>query len=167
MKNKTYTLNILLADLLTLVLLAMVLFRTFLPRIILPQADIPNLVLISLVVLVLERYLAPGAKRCWICIPVFSFLTFGLLPFAACMVGAVEALLLGVKGCAVFCALSVNDRGARAEADNDRLVESRKIKSADARACEFGNALAFAVVNGGLNRTASRTRHHNAVNLVK
>jgi hypothetical protein len=115
MKNTTYTLNILLADLLTLVLLAMVLVRTFLPRIILPQADMPNLVLISLVVLVLERYLAPGAKRCWICIPVFSFLTFGLLPFAACMVGAVEALLLGVKGCAVFCALtwlydSVTDR---------------------------------------------------------
>lgn len=115
MKNKTYTLNTLLAGLLTLVLLVMILVRTFLPRVILPQADIPNLALVSLAVLVLERYLAPGAKRCWICIPVFSFLTFGLLPFAACMVGAVEALLLGVKGCAVFCCLtwlydSVTDR---------------------------------------------------------
>lgn len=115
MKNKTYALNLLLTGLLTLVLLAMVLVRTFLPRIILPQADVPNLVLVSLVALVAEHYLAPGAKRCWICIPVFSFLAFGLLPFAACTVGIGGALLLAVKGCAVFTGLtwlydSVTDR---------------------------------------------------------
>ena len=102
MKNKTYALNLLLTGLLTLVLLAMVLVRTFLPRIILPQADVPNLVLVSLVTLVAEHYLAPGAKRCWICIPVFSFLAFGLLPFAACFVGAQEALKLAVLGGTVF-----------------------------------------------------------------
>lgn len=115
MKNKTYLLNILLTCVLTVILLAMVLVRTLLPRIILPQADIPNLVLVSLLVLVGEHYLAPGAKRCWICIPVFSFLAFGLLPFAACMVGIGGALLLAVKGCVVFTGLtwlygSVTDR---------------------------------------------------------
>lgn len=115
MKNKTYTLNILLTALLTLVLLAMVLVRTFLPRIILPQAGIPNLALISLVVLVLEHYVAPGAKRCWICVPVFSALAFGLLPFAACMVDITDALWLALKGGVTFTFLawlygSVTDR---------------------------------------------------------
>jgi len=115
MKNKTYTLNILLVGLLTLALLAMVLVRTLLPRIILPQASIPNLVLVSLAVLVLEHYLVPGAKRCWICVPVFSALAFGLLPFAACAVGITDALWLALKGGIVFTALtwlfgSVTDR---------------------------------------------------------
>ena len=102
MKNKTYTLNTLLAGLLTLVLLVMILVRTFLPRVILPQADIPNLALLSLAVLVLERYLAPGAKRCYICIPVFSALAFGLLPWAAAFVAPMEAVKLAVVGGAVF-----------------------------------------------------------------
>ena len=102
MKKNTYTLNILLTGLLTLVLLAMILVRTLLPRIILPQATIPNLVLLSLVALVLDHYVAPGAKRCYICIPVFAAITFGLLPFAACFVGALEALKLAVVGAVVF-----------------------------------------------------------------
>ena len=115
MKKNTYTLNILLTGLLTLVLLAIILVRTLLPRIILPQATIPNLVLLSLAALVLEHYLAPGAKRCWICIPLFSALAFGLLPFAACTVGAVDALWLALKGGILFTALtwlygSVTDR---------------------------------------------------------
>ena len=115
MKNKTYALNLLLTGLLTLVLLAMVLVRTFLPRIILPQADIPNLVLVSLVTLVAEHYLAPGAKRCWICIPVFSAITFGLRPWAAAFVGAYQALILALAGSVTFTATtwlftSIQDR---------------------------------------------------------
>jgi hypothetical protein len=51
---------------------------------------------------VLDHYVAPGAKRCYICIPVFAAITFGLLPFAACFVGALEALKLAVVGAAVF-----------------------------------------------------------------
>lgn len=104
MKDKTYVLNTFLAAVLGAVLLVCVLVRTFAPNIIMPQLDIPNMVLISLVALLLDHYLAYGAKRCYICIPVFSALTFGLLPFAACIVGAVEALKLGVLGCAVFTA---------------------------------------------------------------
>ena len=115
MKNKTYILNTLLAVVLGLYLLVCVLVRTFAPNIIMPQLDIPNMVLISLVALLLDHYLAYGAKRCYICIPVFSALTFGLLPFAACFVGAVEALKLGVLGCVVFTATtwlfsSIQDR---------------------------------------------------------
>lgn len=102
MKNKTYILNTLLAAVLGLALLVAVFVRTFNPNIIIPSLDIPNLVLISLVALVADHYLAPGAKRCYICIPVFSVLTFGLLPFAACFVGMGEAVKLAVVGGAVF-----------------------------------------------------------------
>ena len=115
MKKNTYTLNTLLAMVLGATLLAAVLVRTFAPRIIIAELDIPNMVLISLVTLVLDHYLAPDAKRCYICIPVFSAITFGLLPFAACFVGAVEALKLAVSGGILFTVMtwlfsSVQDR---------------------------------------------------------
>lgn len=106
MKNKTYTLNTILAAVLGTALLAAVLVRTFAPVIILPKLDIPNMVLLSLIALLLDHYLAPGAKRCYICIPVFSAISFGLLPFAACFAGAVEAVKLGAAGCAVFTAVT-------------------------------------------------------------
>lgn len=104
MKNKIYTLNTLLAVILGAVLLIAVFVRTFAPAIILPELDLPNMVLISLLALLLDHYLAPGAKRCYICIPVFSAIAFGLLPFAACFVGALDALKLALIGCAVFTA---------------------------------------------------------------
>ena len=102
MKKNTYTLNTILAALLGAILLVCVLVRTFAPRIILPELDIPMLTLISLAALVLDHYLAPNAERCYICIPVFSALSFGLLPFAACFVGTMEAVKLGLVGAVVF-----------------------------------------------------------------
>ena len=115
MKKNTYTLNTVLAMVLGAALLAAVLVRTFAPRIILAELDIPNMVLISLVALVVDHYLAPDAKRCYICIPVFSAITFGLLPFAACFVGAGEALKLAISGGIIFTAMtwlfsSIQDR---------------------------------------------------------
>ena len=102
MKKNTYTLNTVLAVLLGATLLVCVLVRTFAPRIIMPHLDVVNMTLISLVALVVDHYLAPAAKRCYICIPVFSAITFGLLPFAACFVGGLEALKLGITGGIVF-----------------------------------------------------------------
>ena len=102
MKNKTYTLNLMLVWVLGAVMLACVLVRTFVPAMIIPALDIPNMVLISLVALLVDHYAAPGAKRCYICIPVFAALTFGLLPFAACFVAGAEAIKLGVVGGVVF-----------------------------------------------------------------
>lgn len=115
MDKKTYTLNTLLAAVLGFLLLIAVIVRSFAPQMILPEMDVPNMVLISLAALLLDHYLAPDAKRCYICIPVFSAITFGLLPFAACFVGAGEALVLGIKGAIVFTACtwlytSVQDR---------------------------------------------------------
>ena len=102
MKNKTYTLNTALTALLAAVLAAMVLLRTFAPRIILPVFDIPTLTAISLAALVLDHYLAPGAKRCWVCIPVFAALSFGLLPLAAGLVAVKDALGLALTGAGIF-----------------------------------------------------------------
>ncbi len=102
MKNKTYMLNTFLTAIFGIYLLIAVLVRTFAPQIILPKANIPNLTLISLIALVLEHYLVPGAKRCYICIPVFSAITFGLLPYAAAFATPLEVLKLAVVGGVVF-----------------------------------------------------------------
>ena len=102
MKKNTYTQNTVLAFVLGAIMLAFVLVRTFAPRVILFELDIPNLVLISLAALLVDHYLAPDADRCYVCIPVFSAITFGLLPFAACVIGGVEAMELGVAGGVVF-----------------------------------------------------------------
>ena len=58
--------------------------------------------LISLIALVLDHYLVKDAPRCYICIPVFSAVTFGLLPYAAAFVTGMEALTLAAAGCLVF-----------------------------------------------------------------
>ena len=102
MKNKTYTLNTVLTAVLTAVLAAMVVLRPFAPQIILPIFDIPTLTAISLVALVLDHYLAPNAKRCYVCIPLFAALSFGILPFAAGMVAVKYLLGLALTGAVVF-----------------------------------------------------------------
>ena len=106
MKNKTYILNTLLAAVLGLALLTAQLVRAFAPLVIVPSLDVPNLVLLSLIVLVLDHYVASGADRCYICIPVFSALTFGLLPWAAGFVTAAAALKLALLGGVVFTAVT-------------------------------------------------------------
>ena len=102
MKNKTYTLSTLLTAVLAAVLAVMVILRAVSPQLILMQFDIITVTAISLATLVLDHYLAPNAKRCYICIPVFATLSFGLLPLAAGLVTAASALGLAVTGCVIF-----------------------------------------------------------------
>ena len=102
MKNKTYILNTFLTAVLGVYLLIAVIIRTFCPQIILPKANIPNMVLISLIALVLEHYLVPEAKRCYICVFVFSVVSFGILPYAAAFAAPMEAVKLAVVGGVVF-----------------------------------------------------------------
>ena len=115
MKNKTYTLSTVLTAVLAAALLAMVLVRAFAPTIILPIFGIPTVTAISLIALVLDHYLAPGAKRCYICIPVFAALSFGILPLAAKLVAPADAAGLALSGCVIFSAVtwtftSIQDR---------------------------------------------------------
>lgn len=104
MDQKKYMLNTLLAVVTGLYLIWTVIARVFFPAMILPEANIPNLVLISLVALVLDHYLAPEADRCYICIPVFSAITFGLYSFVSAYATLGEALKLAVAGAIVFTA---------------------------------------------------------------
>ena len=102
MKNKTYTLNTVLIAVLTAVLAVMVVLRTVCPQLILMQFDIVSISGISLAALVLDHYLAPNAKRCYVCIPLFAALSFGILPFAAGMVAVKYLLGLALTGAVVF-----------------------------------------------------------------
>lgn len=104
MKNNQYFLNTALAVLVCLVLAVCVVLRTFFPAMVLPQLSIPNMVLLSLIALLLDHYMAGEAKRCWICVPLFAGLTFGLLPYAASFADVGTALKLGAVGCATFTA---------------------------------------------------------------
>ena len=104
MKNKTYTLSTVLTAVLAAVLAVMVVLRAVSPQLILMQFDIVSITGICLIALVLDHYLAPGAKRCWICIPLISALTFGLLPYAASLAGVLDALKLAAVGCVTFTA---------------------------------------------------------------
>lgn len=107
MKNKNDILNTLLAAVFGLILLVCVFVRTFAPQIILPELNVPNMVLVSLVALVAEAYVVADAKRCWVCVALLGGVTFGLLPWAACFVGAMEALKLGLTGGIVFTVTTV------------------------------------------------------------
>lgn len=102
MNDKKYTLPTAIVGVMGAVLMAFVLVRTFLPGFIIPELDVPNMVAISLIALLADYYLAPGAGRCYACVAVFGALSFGLLPFAACFVGGMDALKLGILGGAVF-----------------------------------------------------------------
>ena len=99
---KKYMLNTFLAVVFTVALLAMVIARAMCPVLIFPGFGVPNLVLISLIALLLDHYIVKGAPRCYLCIPVFAFLTFAILPFVAGFIQPFEILGLGIRGAVTF-----------------------------------------------------------------
>lgn len=102
MKHNMYLLNTLLAIVVSVAMIAIVLVHTFLPAIIIPTASIPNLVLLSLIALLLDHYLTKGAERCYICIPLFSAITFGLLPWICGYAAVNDIWRLALCGAATF-----------------------------------------------------------------
>lgn len=115
MKDKTYILNTILTVVLGAAALTAALVRAFAPIVIIPALNVPNMVLVSLAALLVDHYLAPNAKRCYICIPVLGALSFGLIPWAAAFVSGMEAVKLAVVGGVVFTATtwlysSIQDR---------------------------------------------------------
>ena len=100
--KKKHLLNVILAGVLSAALVVLVVCRALCPVLVLPGFGVPNLMLICLVALVLEHYLVRCENRCYICVAFFSFLAFWLLPWAAAFTGGLQALLVGVKGAAVF-----------------------------------------------------------------
>ena len=104
MKNKAYILNSLLAIVVGIAMLAIVLVRTFLPQMIIPRVSIPNIMALCLIALTLEAYIVKGADRCYICVPFFSAVAFGLLPWIAGCIPAADIWKLALGGGVIFTA---------------------------------------------------------------
>ena len=83
MKNNQYFLNTVLAVVLFVDCAIAMVVRICLPAAVIPQLNIPNMVAISVIALLLEHFLTKGNPRCYICIPVFGAITFGVLPLMA------------------------------------------------------------------------------------
>ena len=134
MKENKYLLNTLLAIVLGIALLAAMVTKTFLPWLCMPAVSIPLVAGLSLISLLLDSWLAPKAQRCWICVPVLSAVTFGLLPVASGYVPTGEAILLAIVGGVVFTALTWMFSFA-----SERLASGRagKLASLMTAACLF------------------------------
>lgn len=102
MKSNKYVLNTILTVVLFVTMLAVMLIKAIQPAAVLPELNIPNMVLLSLAALLIEYYAAPGAVRCYICIPVFSCLSFGLLPLASGYAALGEVWKVALAGGATF-----------------------------------------------------------------
>ena len=83
MKDNKYFLNTVLAAVLFVLLTAGMIIRVAVPAAVLPVLNIPAMVLISVVALYAEYLIAPNNPRCYLCIPVFGAVSFGILPLMA------------------------------------------------------------------------------------
>lgn len=142
MKEKSYILSMILAVVMAVAMVAVVLFRTFAPAVILPAVNIPNMAGLCLVVLLIEHYLAPNSRRCYICVGIFSLLTFGLLPYAAGYIACEQVWKVAVIGCVLFTLLTWIFDSVM-----DRLSTGPKAKLAPLISA-FGLYLAFQIFAG-------------------
>lgn len=110
MRKGPFFLNFLLTALVGLACLAGLLLRTFAVSV--PEMNLSAVLLLSLLALMLEQYLAPGAPRRWIPSVILAALTFGLLPGCAGTVAWSGAWKLGLLGGIVFGAAEVLYNGA-------------------------------------------------------
>lgn len=104
MKKQNYTRNLLLTAVVGVTMLIFLLCRTFQPAVVLPVLNIPSLLTLSVIALVLEFFLAPEARPCRICSGLLAAAAFGLLPWAAGVIGALEIWKLALAGGLVFTA---------------------------------------------------------------
>lgn len=102
MKNNRYFLSTVLIAVLFVTLIAGMIIRVAAPAAVLPTLNIPNMVLLSVIALYLEYLIAPGNPRCYVCIPVFSILSFGVLPLFAGFACQHTFWKMGLVGGVVF-----------------------------------------------------------------
>lgn len=109
MKAETFKLNTVLAAVVGAGCLLMLLLRTLAPITAwLPNIDVPCVAAVSLVAVVADCYLDGKKKtaRNWAVTALLAFATFWLLPWAAGLASAGDAVRLGVIGAAVFTVLA-------------------------------------------------------------
>ena len=104
MKSNKYLLNTILTAVVFLACAIGLLVRVWLPAAIIPPLNIPNMALLSVSALLIEHFLTKGNPRCYICIPVFSAVTFGVLPLMAGFACEHTFWKYGLAGCVVFTA---------------------------------------------------------------
>ena len=136
MKKNQYFLNTVLAAVVFIVLAVMLIIRVVLPGAVLPPISIPNMVLVSVIALLLEHFLAPMNPRCYICIPVFSAITFGILPLMAGFACQHDFWKYGLVGGVVFTVTTFLFTSL-----TDRLLTGPKAKAA-LTVCSLGIYLA-------------------------
>ena len=117
MKAVNFKLNTVLAAVTGIACLAIVLARTFAPYMVtIPLVSIPNIAAVSVAAAVADCYLdwkKPVPARCWVLTALLAALTFWLMPWAAGLVDAGEALRVGVIGGLVFTAVAFMFTGIR------------------------------------------------------
>ena len=125
MKNNQYFLNTILAIVVFVACAIALLVRVWLPAAIIPELNIPNMVALSVIALLLEHFLVKTNPRCYICIPVFGALTFGILPLMAGFACQHDFWKFGLVGAVVFTAVTFLFTSA-----TDRLLTGPKAKAA-------------------------------------
>lgn len=104
--NKCDRLFTILAVVTALDCLIHVLYNAFAPAAHLPALSLLWICGVSLVALVLDHYLAPGAKRCWPLVPVFGLVIFAVMPYCAGLLGGMALVRFAVTGAVAFTVLT-------------------------------------------------------------
>ena len=125
MKNNKYFLSTLLAGVVFVACVAALLVRVWMPAAVIPVLNIPNMVTLSVIALLIEHFLTKGNPRCYICIPVFGALCFGILPLMAGFACQHTFWKYGLVGAVVFTATTFLFTSAQ-----DRLLTGPKAKAA-------------------------------------
>ena len=125
MKNNKFLLSVVLSGVLFVALAAGLLVKVFAPAAIIPPLNIPNMVALSVMALLLEHFLTKGNPRCYICIPVFGALCFGILPLMAGFACQHTFWKFGLVGAVVFTVTTFLFTSAQ-----DRLLTGPKAKAA-------------------------------------
>ncbi len=107
MCKKRDLLGIFLALVTGVVLFAAMLVRAFLPHIILPKMDALLIVAISVVVLILDYYIAKKSQRKYWLLGVYAALIFGVFPWVSCFMNPLAALKTALLGTGVFVVVTL------------------------------------------------------------
>ena len=125
MKNNKYLLSVILVAVVFVTCAAALLIRVWNPAVVFLPLNIPNMVALCVVALLIEHFLTKGNPRCYICIPLFGALTFGILPLMAGFACQHTFWKLGLAGAVVFTVTTFLFTSAQ-----DRLLTGPKAKAA-------------------------------------
>ena len=125
MKNNQYLLSTILAAVVFVACAIALLVRVWLPAAVIPQLNIPGMVTLSVIALLIEHFLTKGNPRCYICIPVFGALVFGILPLMAGFACQHDFWKFGLAGAVIFTVTTFLFTSAQ-----DRLLTGPKAKAA-------------------------------------